>query len=164
VKEKGSFNHEYKIIRINDGAERWVHGTGELEFDEKGTPIRMHGAIQDITESKDVGLALAAEKERLAVTLRSIGDGVITTDTKGNIFMLNKVAEALTGWSSNEAIGHSLPEVFNIINENTRERCENPVERVLATGSIIELENHTCLIAKDGREIVIADSGAPIRK
>jgi PAS domain S-box-containing protein len=163
VKEKGSFNHEYKIIRINDGAERWVHGTGELEFDEKGTPIRMHGAIQDITESKDVGLALAAEKERLAVTLRSIGDGVITTDTKGNIFMLNKVAEALTGWSSNEAIGHSLPEVFNIINENTRERCENPVERVLATGSIIELENHTCLIAKDGREIVIADSGAPIR-
>ncbi|MDA3959081.1 PAS domain S-box protein [Oceanispirochaeta sp.] len=163
VKEKGSFNREYKIIRINDGAERWVHGTGELEFDEKGTPIRMHGAIQDITESKNAGLALAAEKERLAVTLRSIGDGVITTDTEGHVVTLNKVAEALTGWSSNDAIGHPLPEVFNIINENTREQCENPVEKVLATGSIIELENHTCLIAKDGREIVIADSGAPIR-
>ena len=118
--------------------------------------------FNDITDRKHSELALAAEKERLAVTLRSIGDGVITTDTKGNIVMLNKAAEALTGWNSDEASGHPLPDVFNIINENTRKQCENPVERVLSTGGIVELANHTCLIAKDGQEIVIADSGAPI--
>ncbi len=115
-----------------------------------------------LTEYKQAELALAAEKERLAVTLRSIGDGVITTDTNGNIVMLNKAAEALTGWNSDEATGRPLSEVFNIINELTRQQCENSVERVLATGAIVELANHTSLIAKDGREIVIADSGAPI--
>jgi len=117
----------------------------------------------DITERKQAELALATEKERLAVTLRSIGDGVITTDTNGNIIMLNKAAEKLTGWNSNEAAGRPLPEVFNIINERTREQCENPVEKVLASGEMMEMANHTYLIAKDGREIVITDSGAPIR-
>jgi PAS domain S-box-containing protein len=117
----------------------------------------------DITDEKETELALAAEKERLAVTLRSIGDGVITTDVSGNIIMINNAAEALTGWSSKDAAGRPLPEVFKIINENTRQQCENPVERVLASGNIIELANHTRLIAKDGREIIIADSGAPIR-
>ena len=88
---------------------------------------------------------------------------MITTDVNGAIVMLNKVAEALTGWTTKEAAGRSLPEVFNIINERTRQPCENPVEKVLTTGGIIELANHTCLISRDGREIVIADSGAPIR-
>jgi len=119
-------------------------------------------AIEDITERKQSELALAAEKEQLAITLRSIGDGVITTDTKGNIVMLNKAAEALTGWNSNEAFGHPLLEVFNIINENTRKQWESPANKVLETDGIVELANNSCLIAKDGREIVIADSGAPI--
>lgn len=116
----------------------------------------------DISERKQTELELATEKERLSVTLRSIGDGVITTDTRGQIVMLNKAAEELTGWDSGDAAGRPLPEIFNIINERTRRKCENPVERVLTTGGIVELENHTCLITKDGREIIIADSGAPI--
>lgn len=123
----------------------------------------MISTVQDFTGRKQAELALASEKERLAVTLRSIGDGVITTDTNGNIVMLNKVAEELTGWTIDEALGRPLPEVFNIINELSREICENPVEKVLTTGGIVELANHTCLIAKNGRQIVIADSGAPIR-
>ena len=117
---------------------------------------------RDITKRKQVELALAAEKERLAVTLLSIGDGVITTDMNGNIVTINKAAEALTGWNCDEAVGQPLPKVFNIINERTRQQCENPVERVLSAGKIVELANHTSLITKDGREIVIADSGAPI--
>lgn len=117
---------------------------------------------RDITERKKAEALLAAEKERLAVTLRSIGDGVITTDTEGKVVIMNKVAEKLTGWPLSEARGQPLSTVFNIISEVTRMPCENPVEKVLATGGIIELENHTLLIAKDGTERVIADSGAPI--
>lgn len=107
-------------------------------------------------------MALAAEKELLSVTLLSIGDGVITTDTKGTIVLLNKAAEYLTGWTSDEAAGHPFSEVFNILNEHTRQQSENPVNSVLATGEIVKLQNHAILIAKSGREIVIAYDGAPI--
>lgn len=118
--------------------------------------------IRDITERKRGENALFAEKERLAVTLRSIGDGVITTDVNGNVTLLNKVAEELTGWSLAEGMGRPLSEVFHIVNEQTRERCENPVDKVLKNGVIIGLANHTALIRRDGREMTIADSGAPI--
>ena len=107
--------------------------------------------------------ALADEKERLSVTLSSIGDAVIATDTKGTVLLINRVAEDLTGWPQAEAFGKPLPEVFHIINEKTRLRCENPVEKVLATGLIIGLANHTALISRDGTERIISDSGAPIR-
>jgi PAS domain S-box-containing protein len=110
-----------------------------------------------------IGMELAEEKERLLVTLRSIGDAVIATDTDGKILLLNKVAEELTGWDNEHAVGRPLPEVFNIINENTREQCLNPVEKVLETGIVVGLANHTALVARDGSEKSIADSGAPIR-
>ena len=102
------------------------------------------------------------EKERLAVTLRSIGDAVITTDVEGRISLMNRVAEDLTGWRQEEALGEPLGKVFNIINEHTRERCDNPVAKVLETGGIIGLANNTVLVDKDGTERVIEDSGAPI--
>jgi len=97
------------------------------------------------------------------VTLRSIGDGVITTDLEGRVTLLNRVAEDLTGWRQPEALGRALNDVFHIVNEHTRAVCENPVEKVLQTGGVIGLANHTALVARDGRERVIADSGAPIR-
>ncbi len=118
---------------------------------------------KDITERKQAEEALAAEKERLAVTLRSIGDGVITTDTEGTIVLINKVAERLTGWTEEEAIGQPLGEVFHIINEKTRQPCENPVEKVLESdGGIVGLTNQTVLVTRDGTERILADSGAPI--
>jgi len=113
-------------------------------------------------ERKQAEVALATEKELLSVTLLSIGDGVITTDTNGNIVLLNKAAEELTGWNSAEAAGHPFSKVFNIIDERSRQKRENPVEKVLATGEIVELENHTILVTKDEREIVITYGGAPI--
>jgi PAS domain S-box-containing protein len=106
---------------------------------------------------------LAQEKELLSVTLNSIGDGVIATDLDGNVIMLNKISVELTGWSQKDAAGKPLTEVFHIINEKTRAICENPVEKVLETGRIIGLANHTALISKDGTERSIADSAAPIR-
>ncbi len=117
----------------------------------------------EIAERKSIEESLAAEKERLAVTLRSIGDGVITAGTDGIIVLINKVAESLTGWTQEEAVGSPLHEVFNIISEKTRESCENPVDRVLREGAVVGLGNNTVLIARDGTERVIADSGAPIR-
>jgi len=127
-----------------------------------GRYVRMEIAT-NITRRKVSETALAEEKERLAVTLRSIGDGVITTDIHGRIVLINKVAEKLTGWRNEEARGRPLTEVFNIVSELTKEQCENPVDKVLATGAIIGLANHTALIARNGQEISIADSGAPIR-
>jgi PAS domain S-box-containing protein len=106
--------------------------------------------------------SLRAERERLNVTLRSIGDGVISTDVDARVVLVNSVAEQLTGWKQHEAVGHSLTEVFHIINERTREPCENPIARVLKTGRTIGLANHTVLISRDGVERSISDSGAPI--
>ncbi|TAN43939.1 MAG: PAS domain S-box protein [Nitrospirae bacterium] len=131
---------------------------GEDELDHVAGVMTSMGA-----NLRNAFLELETEKERLAVTLRSIGDGVITTDTHGTVVLMNKVAEDLTGWSNEDAEGKPLAEVFDIINENTRERCENPVTRVLHTGFIVGLANHTALINKDGSEIIIADSAAPIR-
>ncbi|MFQ6062657.1 MAG: PAS domain S-box protein [Methanosarcinales archaeon] len=118
---------------------------------------------QEITKRKHAEELLASEKERLAVTLHSIGDGVITTDTEGNIVLINKVAENLTGWTQDEAIGKSLDVIFYIIKEKTRELCENPVEKVLKTGGIVGFDNHTVLRARDGTERILAGSCAPIK-
>lgn len=119
--------------------------------------------ISDITWRKQAENALAEETERLTVTLRSIGDGVICADVAGNVILLNKVAERLTGWTEKEAMGKPLDKIFYIINEQTRKQCENPMEKVLKTGGIVGLANHTVLVARDGQEYALADSGAPIR-
>ncbi len=106
---------------------------------------------------------LAAERERLRVTLASIGDGVVTTDAAGRVSFLNGVAEKLTGWSAVQAIGLPVQRIFRIVNEHTREVVQNPIEKVLQQGMTAGLANHTILIAQDGTEWPIDDSAAPIR-
>jgi PAS domain S-box-containing protein len=106
---------------------------------------------------------LRQQREWLEVTLSSIGDAVIATDTDGDVTFLNPVAESLTGWKQEEARGQSLRKVFNIMNEQTRETVENPALRAIREGLIVGLANHTVLIAKDGAEMPIDDSGAPIK-
>lgn len=119
--------------------------------------------FQPVVDRKRAEALLFSERERLWVTLRSIGDGVIATDTDGLITLMNPITEALTGWTQADARGRPLLEVFRIINEETGEACENPVERVFATGRIVGLANHTALVGRDGRVHVIEDSAAPIR-
>ncbi len=106
---------------------------------------------------------LAAEKERLAVTLRSIGDGFITTDVSGKILMLNNVAEKLTGWSQDQALGQPLVAVFNLINERTRRPSQNAVERIIETGSVVGNASHAIIVSRDGSERLIENSASPIR-
>ncbi len=153
---------EFRIVRP-DGTIRIIKAVSKTIRDSKGKALRMVGTNIDITEQREAEAELAAEKERLAVTLRSIGDGVIAVDTANKIVVINKAAEVMTGWSQEEAVGRLFHDVFSIVNEQSRQPCENPVEKVLSKGEIIELANHTILIAKDGRERSIADSAAPIR-
>jgi PAS domain S-box-containing protein len=105
---------------------------------------------------------LFQSEQRLRTTLESIGDGVITCDADGRIQMMNPVAVELTGWSQSEAAGQPLDRVFRIVNETTREVVETPVAKVKRLNRVVGVANHTMLIRKDGTELNIADSGAPI--
>jgi PAS domain S-box-containing protein len=102
-------------------------------------------------------------REWLHVALKSIGDAVIATDAEGVVMMMNPVAEALTGWTADDALGRRIQEVFKIINERTRQPVEDPCDKVLATGRIVGLANHTVLISRNGDERPIDDSAAPIK-
>ena len=111
-----------------------------------------------------VNIARRRQNEmNLHVTLNSIGDAVISTDINGCVTRMNKVAEQLTGWQLSDAEGKPLSEVFNIVNADTRQPVQNPTEKVLKTGRIVGLANHTLLISKDGSEYLINDSAAPIK-
>jgi PAS domain S-box-containing protein len=131
------------------------------------TRSRLHAVSDAFKTSLDV-LGRRAEElfqseQRLRTTLASIGDGVITCDAEARVQMMNPVAQELTGWTQTDAEGRPLEEIFRIVNEATRETMENPVAKVKRLNSIVGLANHTVLIRKDGTEMTIADSGAPIR-
>lgn len=136
---------------IRDRAIKWIDGR----------MVRLEIAT-DITEKKEGEARIAEERERLAVTLRSIGDGVITTDTQSRIHLMNTVAENLTGWSTTQAAGRPLTEVFNIVDIATDQACQTPVEKVLASGEIISMSAPMTLISKNGDKKHIADSASPI--
>lgn len=134
------------------------------------TPLRDSGELKgfvkvtrDLTSRKQAEEKLRESEQSLAATLYSIGDGVLAADEHARVTRINPVAARLTGWTEQEAIGRPLEEVFDIVNEQTRQKAPNPVGRVLAEGVVVGLANHTALIARDGTERPIADSGAPIR-
>jgi PAS domain S-box-containing protein len=124
-----------------------------------------YGRIKDESAGRERALLeVMRQKDLLDVTLASIGDGVIVSDVAGRITFLNQVAEQLTAWKSSEALSQPCSKVFNIVNESSRQAVESPVEKVLRLGAIVGLANHTVLIRKDGSEIPIDDSGAPIKE
>jgi diguanylate cyclase (GGDEF)-like protein/PAS domain S-box-containing protein len=118
---------------------------------------------RDITERKRLEKALYEEKELAQVTLQSIGDAVITTDAIGQIKYMNPIAEQMTRWVLADARGKALTEIMRIINETTKEIVENPIEKVLNLGSIVNLTRDTILSTRDGGEVPIDNSAAPIR-
>ena len=115
--------------------------------------------LQASEQAKEAG----RQRERLRVTLASVGDAVLVCDASGRITSLNPVAEALTGWTLAEALGRPMAEVFRIVNEETRQAAENPTERAMSEGVVVGLPGHTLLIARDGPERPIDDSAGPIR-
>lgn len=173
-----------RIVRTLTSATEAVHALASgrpvnmqssriTEFDQLATDVRDAAAILD-ARLRERDRALAAEREahatseaaqaRLAVTLQSIGDAVVTTDAKGRITLLNPIGQALTGWSETDARGEPVETVIRILEEGTRQPLENPVTKVLRDGKIAGAGNRTVLLrARDGHECPIEDSAAPIR-
>ena len=157
----GLANHTVLIDR--NGLERPVADSAAPIRRGDGSVIGVVLVFRDVTDERRAEDALAEQREWFETTLESIGDAVIATDVQGHVVFMNPIAEHLTGWRLTEASGQPCPGVFNIINENSRRTVESPVTRVLAEGTVVGLANHTVLIAADGTERPIDDSGAPIR-
>ena len=148
-------------FRIKDGEIRLldVYASYILEGERK----LLYAILFDVTDRERYWKELLQEKELLRTTLQSIGDGVVTADSLGRITNLNSVAEHLVGWDKALAAGRPFHEVFVLQNEETGQPVENPVQKVLETGRVMELANHTELVNRTGARIPIADSAAPIK-
>jgi PAS domain S-box-containing protein len=119
--------------------------------------------VEELHERKRAEQHIAAEQAWFRITLASIGDAVITTDPKGLVTSLNSTAEHLTGWTSMEAVGQPMEQVFTIIHEITGQKVEDPVGEVMQSGLVVGLADRTALVARDGRVIPVEDSAAPIQ-
>ena len=161
------FQTEFRFLR-EDQSVVWTRVNAAAMRQEK----KLYGYVQtveDVTERKseegllqDAQERLFEEKERAQVTLNSIGDGVLTTDTLGNVTYLNRVAEEMTGWPWQDASGRRLAEVFSVIDGATRQPARNLAEQAVQQNEIVSLDSHSVLIRRDGYEAAIEDSAAPI--
>jgi PAS domain S-box-containing protein len=161
---KGERVDRYETVRAQkDGTQIPVSVTLAPITDRDGSIVGVAKIARDIRTQREAERQLRADELLLRTTLRSIGDAVITTDSEGRVTFLNPVAERLTGWTTDEAQGQPLDQVFVIVNEETSLRAENPVARALREGVVVGLANHTLLVARDGTRRPIDDSAAPIR-
>jgi PAS domain S-box-containing protein len=135
----------------------------EPKRDEQGKITGASFTALNITNLRKAEDELRKSEQRWATTLSSIGDAVIATDLSGKVTFMNKAATELTGWSLSDALQKPVKQVFKVINVNTRLAVDDPVAKVLKTGVVVSLANHTILVRKDGKEVPIDDSGAPIR-
>ena len=150
-------------ILLPDGSIRFIQSSAKVKIDEHGKAIQVLGVNLDVTSLRNLSRKLAEQHELLQVTLQSIGDAVITSDSNGLITWLNPAAEHMTGWKSADASGKQLGQVFRIIDEDTRQPAENPVDACLRHGHAMNAINRTVLIACGGSEFGIKHSAAPIR-
>jgi PAS domain S-box-containing protein len=154
----------YETVRVDkSGRNIEVSLTISPIRDASGAITGVSTSVRDITARKQAERALRASEERWAITLKSIGDAVISTDATGSVDFMNDVAQKLTGWPIDEAKGKDLNVVFDIVQETTRIKPESPVAKVIRLGKVVGLANHTLLVSRDGTEIPIEDSAAPIR-
>ena len=150
-------------IRAKNGEYRWFRARGRSVRDADGWAVRMAGSVTDVTDRKLAEGELFAEKERALVTLQSIGDAVITTDLEGRVEYFNPVAEVLTGWKNQEAEGMPLAIVCRLLDEATRQTLPDPLERVMREGRTAKATTNVLLLRRDGTEVAINESAAPIR-
>ncbi len=163
-KNYGRLQHYEKQLQHKDGKEIWVAENAHYKYNEDGEIIGVEGTMRDITILKQTKKELHKERERAHITLRSIGDGVITTDTLGNIDYMNTVAEEGTGWKLDEARGKPIMKVLNIIDENTLETSSNPVELCLQQGKSAVATGHLLLIHRYiNQRLSIEVNASPIR-
>ncbi len=160
---RGAPIRHLQIRRFKKNGEEIITETNGVPIlDRGGRVCGYRGVARDITERKRAEEALAAEKERLRVTLRCIGDAVVATDIDCRITVFNKIAEMLTGWKENEVLGRPLEEILRIVHQDTREPLPCPLKHALEQQKIAASLEKAVLIARDGTEHLIADSAAPI--
>ena len=161
--EDGFDTLEYRE-RHKDGHYVWILSRGRpVEWDADGKAVRSIGTDTDITRLKEAEQALAEEKERLRVTLESIGDGVISTDAGSRISFMNPIAEEMTGWLSGDAVGKHLREVFQTVDPATGHPSTDPLEESLSTGQPHYLDEEVVLVGRTGLRRDIRSSAAPVR-
>ena len=160
---KTEFFESVHRMKHQNGEWRWMTSRAKARQDEKGRLIRLLGVEVDITERKLYEEALFREKESAQITLRSIGDGVITTDAKCHVEYVNPVAEELTGWKVDDASGRPIDEIFRGFHEETCEPLENPLAVSIRRSRSIKSVLPTLLIRRDGNELYIESTASPIR-
>jgi len=160
----------YSFSRGNYDARIQLPGADEFSkissgFDTMAARLQNQNRnLTDLTEQlRDQHRELAQQEEDLRVTLDSIGDAVIATDASGRVTRMNPVAQTITGWQLHEAAGKPITDIFKIINAETQQTIENPIDKVIKTGKTVFLSNNTTLISRDGAQYHISDSAAPIR-
>lgn len=151
-----------KLYPRKDGVAIEAMLSVSLVKDEQENPSLFIAQIEDVTERNRARKALFEEKERLAVTLHSIHDGVIVTDIDARVILMNKVAEDLTGWTESDAVGKPLSKILRTIDIETQAECKSAVERALEIGEPVKSSGHMAIVALDGTERVIEDSAAPV--
>ncbi len=163
VLERGSLkNVEYALLR-RDGTEFPGEISASLIRDAGGNPRGLTATVRDISARKASARELAEEKELVEVTLGSIANGVISTDTEGKIVFMNAVAEKLTGWTRGEATGSPVGQVVRLESPSSGNRVDSPVARVLSSKSLVGFTGEKALVARDGSSRIIHDSGSPLR-
>ena len=160
---KSEFFESVHRMKHQNGEWRWMRSRAKARQDEKGRLIRLLGVEVDITERKLYEEALFREKESAQITLRSIGDGVITTDAECNVEYINPVAEELTGWKVDDASGRPIDDIFRGFHEETCEPIENPLAVSIRRSRSIKSARPTLLIRRDGNELYIESTASPIR-
>ena len=163
MESEGELRNEELVLRRKDGSMVVVVDNSRVVRDKQGRVNGYEGTLTDITERKKAETAVFQAKERAQVTLQSIGDAVITTDSEGRIDYMNPVAESLTGWENREAQNQLIGSVLTVVDEATHEASESPVMRCLRQGQVLGLAQHTVLVNRRGQELTIQDSAAPIR-
>ncbi len=160
---KSEFFESVHRMKHQSGDWRWMTSRAKARRDDRGRLIRLLGVEVDITERKLYEEALFREKESAQITLRSIGDGVITTDGDNNVEYINPVAEDLTGWKVDDASGRPVEEIFRGFHEETCEPLENPLSVAIRRNRSIKSVRPTLLIRRDGNELYIESTASPIR-
>ena len=155
------YDVEYRVV-WDDNSHHWLAAKAHVFYDERGQPTGTLGIIWDITERKRIEQGAAREREQAAVTLRSIGEGVITTDEQGKTQYLNRIAEQLTGWNSDEARGLDIGTTLPLIDDDGAPLAEHAALQCLRLRQTINMPSQNQLITREGRRIAVEESAAPI--
>ena len=162
IEHHDSVDCEFRV-QWPDGSTRYLRSVGNVKRDASGKVTRVLGVNWDVTPLRKLSNELVEQHELLRVTLQSIGDAIVTTDASGEVSWMNPVAEKMTGWSVSSAVGRSLNDIVTIVDSDSREPLQNPIDTCLTNGTAVRLDGNAVLRSRDGVEYGVKETAAPIR-